>query len=201
MEEPRGQRLPPGGRRKIYGAAIVGAVGLGLSIYAFTRRGSAVDHDAKVAVTIAAVVILLFFLGLSYAILRMVFSPHVRGVRVTLSGDDVRRGAGVDVRIEVAKPDRMAGRLEVGLVCTEYYAARVATSDGGYRRDLRQADAHADWRPFTGGSTQSERFVVPDDAPFSYRGDCISYVWRASARLPKRLRFDQAENVPLEVRP
>jgi hypothetical protein len=43
--------------------------------------------------------------------------------------------------------------------------------------------------------------MIPADAPYSYRGDCVSYVWRASARLPKRLRFDRAENVPLLVRP
>jgi hypothetical protein len=45
------------------------------------------------------------------------------------------------------------------------------------------------------------RFKLPPDAPFSYRGHCLSYVWRVSAREPRRLRFDPATNVELQVRP
>jgi hypothetical protein len=177
------------------------AGGIALGIYAFAQRDSAVNHGAKVAVTIVGIALPLFFLAVAYGILRTVFPPKVRGVTLTLSNADARRGSNVDIRVEVANPDRMATRLEFGLVCTEYYDVETTDARGNSSRNTRQVDAHTDWRPFMGGPTQSERFLIPATAPYSYRGDCVSYVWRASARLPKRLRFDRAQNVILVVRP
>jgi hypothetical protein len=201
MKDPVKPGLPPGGGLRIFTAALLVAGGIALGIYAFTQRGSAVNHGAKVAVTIVGIALPLFFLGAAYGILRTVFPPKVRGVTLTLSNEDVRRGSNLDLRIEVANPDRMLNRLEFGLVCTEYYDVETTDARGNSSRNTRQVDAHTDWRPFTGGATQSERFLIPASAPYSYRGDCVSYVWRASARLPKRMRFDRAENVTLLVRP
>jgi len=45
------------------------------------------------------------------------------------------------------------------------------------------------------------RFAIPAEGPYSYRGDCLSFVWRVSAREPKRHRFDRATNVQILVRP
>jgi len=201
MKDASTRGLPPGRRFKLFMAALIALGGLAIGIYAFSLRGSAVNHSAKVAVTIAGIVIPLFFLALAYAILRLVVPPGVRGVSVTLSRDDVRRGSDVDVRVEAAKPDKMARRLEFGLICTEFYDVETTDGRGNRTRATRQADTHVDWRPFTGGPSQTERFVIPADAPFSYRGSCLSYVWRVSARLPKRLRFDRALNTSLLVRP
>jgi hypothetical protein len=193
--------LPPGGGLRIFSAVLLIAGGLAIGIYAFTQRDTAVDHGAKVAVTIVGIVLPLIFFAIGYGILRTVFPPKVRGVTLTPSSSELRRGSNLDLRVEVANPDKMTGRLELGLVCTEFYDVETTDARGNSSRSTRQVDAHTDWRPFTGGATQSERFLIPADAPFSYRGDCVSYVWRASARLPKRLRFDRSENVTLLVRP
>jgi hypothetical protein len=201
MKDPMKPGLPPGGGTRIFMASLLAAGGIALCIYGFAQRGDAVNHGAKVAVTIVAIALPLLFLAAAYGILRTVFAPRMRGVTVTVSATDVRRGSTLDVRIEVAKPDKLVAKLQLGLVCTEFYDVETTDGRGNRSRTTRQVDAHADWRPFTGGSTQSERFVIPDDAPFSYRGDCVSYVWRASTRLPKRMRFDRSQSVPLLVRP
>jgi hypothetical protein len=201
MKDPAKPGLPPGGGLRIFTAALLVAGGIGLAIYAFAQRDTAVNHGAKVGVTIVGIALPLFFLAAAYGIVRTVFPPKVRGVTLTPSGADLRRGSAVDIRVECASPDRMAGQLEFGLVCTEFYDVETTDARGNSSRSTRQVDAHTDWRPFTGGPGQTERFVIPADAPYSYRGDCVSYVWRASARLPKRMRFDRAENIPLLVRP
>jgi hypothetical protein len=201
MKDPVKPGLPPGGGLRIFMAALLAIGGVVLAVYAFSQRGSAVNHGAKVAVTIVGIALPLFFLAAAYGILRTVFPPKVRGVTLTPSGPELRRGSNVDLRVEVSNPEKMAGRLEFGLVCIEFYDVETTDARGNSSRSTRQVDAHTDWRPFTGGATQSERFVVPADAPYSYRGDCVSYVWRASARLPKRMRFDRAHNVTLLVRP
>jgi hypothetical protein len=201
MKDPGEPRLPPGAGIRIFMSALLLAGGIALGIYAFAQRGSAVNHGAKVAVTVVGIVLPLFFFAIAYGILRTVFPPSMRGVTVTPSGTDLKRGSPVDVRIEVDRPGNLAARLQFGLVCTEFYDVETTDGRGNRSRSTRQVDAHADWRPFTGGPTQSERFVLPADGPFSYRGDCVSYVWRASARLPKRLRFDRSHNVPFLVRP
>lgn len=182
-------------------AVLLAGGGIAIGIYAFTQRGGAVNHGAKVALTIVGIVLPLFFLAAAYGIARSVFPPKVRGVTLTLSREDLRRGGDVEIRVEVANPDKMTGRLEFGLVCSEFYDIETTDARGNSSRSTRQVDAYKDWRPFTGGPLQSERLVIPADAPYSYRGDCVSYVWRASARLPKRMRFDRAHNVTLLVRP
>jgi hypothetical protein len=201
MKDPGKPGLPPGGGTRLFIATLLVLGGIALGIYAFAQRGGAVNHGAKVAVTVVGIVLPLCFILGAYAILRTVFPPSVRGITVRLSRSDVRRASDVEVTVEVARPEKMVARLEFGLVCTEFYDVETTDARGNTSRTTRAVDAHADWRPFTGGPAQTERFAIPADAPYSYRGDCVSYVWRASARLPKRLRFDRAENAPLLVRP
>jgi hypothetical protein len=201
MKDPVKPGLPPGGGLRIFMAVLLIGGGIAIAIYAFASRGDAVNHGAKVAVTIVGIVLPLFFFAIGYGILRTVFPPKVRGVTLRLSREDLRRGSEVDIRVEVSNPDKMSARLQFGLVCSEFYDVETTDARGNSNRSTRQYDTYTDWRPFKGGATQSERFAIPADAPYSYRGDCVSYVWRASARLPKRLRFDRAHNVTLLVRP
>ena len=198
MKDPSKAGLPPGGGTKIFMAVLFALGGLAIGIYAFASRGDAVDDSAKTAVTIAGIALpLVFFLG-AYALLRTVFPPKARGVSVTVPVTDVRRGGDVDARVELTtdKPG-----LEVGLVCVEYYDVETTDGRGNRSRNTSQAVAYEDWRPQPSGAVQAVRFSVPVNAPYSYRGDCISYVWRVSARQPKRMRFDRAVNVPIVVRP
>jgi hypothetical protein len=191
--------LPPGGGTKVFMAVLFALGGIALAIYALASRGDAVDDDAKTAVTIVGIVLpLLFFLG-AYGLMRAVFPPKARGVTLTVAVTDVRRGSEVDARLELTRPD--TPDLELGIVCTEYYDVETTDAKGNRSRSTSQAVAFEDWRPQAGGAVQSVRFAIPANAPYSYRGDCISYVWRISVRQPKRMRFDRAVNVPLVVRP
>jgi hypothetical protein len=148
---------------------------------------------------VAGVVLPLLFLLAAYGLVRMVFPPKARGVTLTVAVTDVRRGSEVDARLELAHPEKQD--FELGLVCTEYYDVETTDGKGNRSRSTSQAVAYEDWRPHSGDAVASVRFSVPADRPYSYRGDCISYVWRVSVRQPKRLRFDRAVNVPLVVRP
>jgi hypothetical protein len=198
VKDPAKPGPPPGGGTKIFMGVLLALGGLAIGIYAFASRGDAVDDNARTAVTIAGIVLpLLFFLG-AYALIRVVFPPPVRGVSLNVPVTDVRRGDDVDAAVELStdKPG-----LEVGLVCMEYYDVETTDGRGNRSRSTSQAVAYEDWRPHPGGTTQSVRFSVPVNAPYSYRGDCISYVWRVSARAPKRMRFDRSEHVPILVRP
>jgi hypothetical protein len=120
-------------------------------------------------------------------------------VKVEVERPDLKRGDDVVVRLEVG--ERASEKLELGLLCTEYYDEKKTDGKGNTHRATSEAVAFADWRPQSAGPVQAVRFSIPADAPYSYRGDCLSYVWRVSAREPRRLRFDPATNVPLEVRP
>jgi hypothetical protein len=199
MKDPGAPGLPPGGGTKIFTAALIGLGGLAIGIYALASRGEAVDDSAKTAVTILGIVLPLIFLAGAYALLRVVFPPTARGVTVTVAVTEVRRGSDVDARIELAHPDRPG--VELGLVCTEYYDLETTDGRSNGSRNTSQAIAYEDWRAQSGTAVQSVRFSVPADGPYSYRGSCISYVWRVSARQPKRLRFDRSVNVPIVVRP
>src|SRR4051795_5171625 len=113
MKDPAKPGLPPGGGLRTFLACLLVAGGIAPPIYAFGQRDTAVNHGAKVAVTIVGIALPLFFLAAAYGILRTVFPPKVRGVTLTLSNEDVRRGSNVDLRVEVANPDRMLSRLEL----------------------------------------------------------------------------------------
>ena len=180
-------------------AVLIALGGLAIGIYAFASRADAVNDSARTAVTIVGIVLPLFFLAGAYALLRVVVPPKARGVTVSVPVTDVRRGSDVDARLELAHPDRPG--LELGLVCMEYYDIETTDGRGNRSRSTSHAVAYEDWRPQSGGAVQSVRFAVPENAPYSYRGNCVSYVWRVSARQPKRLRFDRAVNVPIVVRP
>src|SRR3954449_11471679 len=114
MKDPVKPGLAPGGGLRIFLACLLVVGGIALAIYAFAQRDTAVNHSAKVAVTVVGIALPLFFLAAAYGILRTVFPPKVRGVTLTLSNTDLRRGSNVDLRVEVANPDRMLTRLEIG---------------------------------------------------------------------------------------
>lgn len=157
------------------------------------------NSGARTAVTIAGIVFGVLFLATAYGLFRSVFPPKARHVRVEVERTDLKRGEDVIARVEVS--ERASDKLELGLVCTEYYDKKTYDAKGNANRTTTQAVAFEDWRPQTAGPPQAVRFTIPADAPYSFRGTCVSYVWRVSAREPKRLRFDPATNVHLVVRP
>jgi hypothetical protein len=199
MKDPSQPGLPPGGGTKLFVAALLFVGGIAVAIYAFAGRSGAVDATARTVLTVFGIVFAVVFAALAYGLFRAVFPPKARHVKVEVERTDFKRGEDVVVRVEVAS--RASEKLELGLVCTEYYDERRSDGRGGTNRATAQAVAFEDWRPQTAGPPQAVRFSIPADGPYSFRGDCVSYVWRVSAREPKRLRFDPATNVHLVVRP
>lgn len=196
MKDPSSPGLPPGGGIRLSTAVVLAFTGIGLCAYAFVKRGDAVDHTAEVAVTVVGVALLVICLASAYALYRVVFPPAAKHLRISLTSSDVRRGSEVVVRLEITQPEKVSDRLELGLVCTEYY-----DEEAGEGRATRQAVAHEEWHPRAEGPLQTVHFPVPADAPYSYRGSCLSFVWQVSAREPRKRRFDRAVNVPVVVRP
>ena len=198
------KRLPPGGGGKLFTAALLAIAGPGLAIYAFATAGDAVSDNAAMWTRIAGAALGAFFLIIAYVLFRKVVPPKARHLKITLSADQARRGDTIDARLEVTR----AGddEIELGLVCTEYYDVEktsYSSNSGSTRyRDTEDAIAHEEWRPASPSqSIHNVRFQIPPDAPFSFKGSCLAFEWRISARQPKRMRFDRSTKVDLKVLP
>jgi hypothetical protein len=108
-----------------------------------------------------------------------------RNLELMPASEQVRRGGRVEAALRV---DGDAAPVEVGLVCTETYAtfmpSRSLTEED---RLMVDAVAYEQWLPLEQGqTTQTFAFDVPVEAPFSYRGEHLRYVWRVCARRPRR---------------
>jgi len=120
---------------------------------------------------------------------------HMPGSALAVDRDDARRGEKLSVTLTLASSGGADDEpLEVGVVCVERYdyQATAQTRAGLiFIRQTREANAYEDWRQVerTAGD-QSVDFELPRDVPYSYEGDCVSYAWRVSARVARKLRSD-----------
>lgn len=134
---------------------------------------------------------------------RPVRHPRLRGTRLTLDGDIVRRGEGVSVTL-TGRGGNDDG-LEVGLACDERYDIQVPIYVKGMSMVVRQTSdgvAHEQWQSVPGRPAgQTFAFRVPPDAPYSYEGECLSYAWRVSVRKVKALQEDPRADQPIWVEP
>jgi hypothetical protein len=70
------------------------------------------------------------------------------------------------------------------------------------RREVGGAVAYEDWRPVQPlAGSQAFRFGVPERAPFSHEGDCLSFAWMVRAREPRAGARDPHQDEPLWVVP
>jgi hypothetical protein len=126
-----------------------------------------------------------------------------RGLQVGAGDQEVRRGEEVEALVTIFNA-RGLGDIEVGLVCTEYYARYsegVGTDDPGGRATT-YAIAHEAWLPLESApGVQSVRLAIPPEAPFSYEGDCLSFKWEIVARGRRSRRLDAQANHDISVRP
>jgi len=98
--------------------------------------------------------------------------------------------------LRITDVSKAANRVDVGLVCTEYYDHRVR-SDGGTARATGEAVAFECWERASGAAPhQSFAFGIPEEAPFSYEASAVAYAWKASARIPEAMRSDPARHRP-----
>jgi hypothetical protein len=126
---------------------------------------------------------------------------RMRGVNLAVDRDEARRGETVSATITHGS----AEDLEVGLVCFERFdlQANAQTKAGMISvRETNQATVYEEWQPVEAAAgEQVLTFEVPSDAPCSYEGDCLSHVWRVSARQVRRMRADPRIDHPVWVRP
>jgi hypothetical protein len=125
-----------------------------------------------------------------------------RGFQIGASDQDVRRGEEVEALVTISNA-RGLGDVEVGLVCSEYYACYsegVGDDPGG--RATTYAIAHEAWLPVESApGVQSVRLTIPPEAPFSYEGDCLSFKWEVVARGRRSRRLDAQARREISVLP
>jgi hypothetical protein len=126
---------------------------------------------------------------------------HIRGVNLTVDLDEARRGEKVSATITHGS----AEDLEVGLVCVELFDLRAtAQTKAGVIsvRETNQKNAYEHWQAIESVTgEQVLEFEIPQEAPCSYEGECLSYAWRVSARLVRTLRSDPRIDHPIWVSP
>jgi hypothetical protein len=118
---------------------------------------------------------------------------------VEASEPRVRRGGELDVRVTIADSRGLAD-VELGLVCTEFYARRMSGSEG--RRGTSSATAYEAWLPVEGGpGLHGVRVTVPAEAPFSYDGELLCFRWELVARGRRKRRLDAQARQEVSVLP
>lgn len=126
-----------------------------------------------------------------------------RDLEVDTSDHEVQRSAEVEALVTISDPRRL-GDVEVGLVCTEYYARYsegVGTDDAG-GRVMTYDVAHEAWLTVDSvPGVQSVRLPIPPEAPFSYDGDCLSFRWEVVARGRRKRRLDAQVKRDITVLP
>jgi hypothetical protein len=99
------------------------------------------------------------------------------------------RGGTITATLEAPADELATHARELGLGCLAHHASRHKTGEfgdaGGRFRIDRQALVYADWRPVTG--PQVVEFTVPEDAPYSYEGDVVSFYWAVWLRAELRV--------------
>jgi hypothetical protein len=127
------------------------------------------------------------------------------GLEVAAVQDEVRRGQDVEAVVSISQTKGLEG-IDLGLVCTESYAAKTGETDmdgNTYRtRGTKTAKAHESWLPIEEIlGTQSVCMTLPKDAPFSYEGSVLSFEWEVLARGRRHLAPDALAKCPITVLP
>lgn len=129
--------------------------------------------------------------------------PRLRGTRLSVAGEGLRRGDEVSVTFTGRRTSD--DRLELGIACDERHdtEARVYSRGGSaVVRQTGESTVHEEWHPVPAGAReQAVGFRLPPDAPYSYEGSCVSYAWRISARAVRPLRRDARLDEPIWVEP
>lgn len=119
---------------------------------------------------------------------------------------ELRRGEEVEAELTISDPEELGDRLEVGIVCAERYDWRGMKRAGHgsplMDRVTGDAVAYEQWVPASSSDEeQTFRFRIPRDAPYSHEGDCLSFAWRVSARVPGSPSEDATSDDPIWVLP
>jgi hypothetical protein len=155
----------------------------------------------------------LFFIGFAVVFVSV---GGYHGVRALLAWRQRRMGSALGLRVEADEPTVRRGEelqafvtipnaegveaVEVGVVCTESYD--VDSGDEDDPRRTREAIAHETWLPVELiAGAQSVRLAIPQDAPFSYEGSCLSFKWELVSRGRRSRGLDAQASATLAVLP
>jgi hypothetical protein len=99
-------------------------------------------------------------------------------MRLDVSPRRLRRGEAVTVTFSA---DHDMSDHQLGLACLAHYAATATTHEvgelGGRFRADAQALEHEDWH-----EPADVELRIPEDAPYSYEGDLLSFYWAVWVR-------------------
>jgi hypothetical protein len=132
--------------------------------------------------------------------------PHLaRHLQLSVDPIEVARGGTVSATLAIVDADKLGDKLELALICTEYYDCKeeMVTENGSSTQrvtrhlDIVNASSEAD----RGQVQQTLRFTVPGDSPFSYEGNAVSWAWHVSAIDRHSHRPDGRCDVPIWVSP
>jgi hypothetical protein len=213
-----GGHLPPGHepgpqskrmkRGRPIGVAIIVLAMLGLAAAAVlllvTAKHAKSPSGAHVGAAILGGAALSMLLLLLYVVRRL--RPRQADyLELRVEPIEVRRGDTVAATLTISDAAKLAEKLELGLVCTEYYDQKqtVYTQNGSNeQRATRSTDAFSKWaNPDRRQLQQTVRFTVPPEAPFSYEGGTVSWAWHVSVLDRQTHRTDAHRNVPIWVSP
>jgi hypothetical protein len=111
----------------------------------------------------------------------------------------------VTATLVISDPQKLGEKLDLGLVCSEFYDVKTTVYDqnGSHeQRVTRTAEAVGQWRGADRAQPQQTvSFTVPPDAPFSYEGTTVSWAWRVSAIDRHAHRLDAHRDVAIWVSP
>jgi hypothetical protein len=130
---------------------------------------------------------------------------RARHFSVTANPTDLRRGDKVNVELQVTDPDKIEGRLKVGVICTELYDERqVSYNKNGQttHRVVASTVAYEKWNTAAADSrSQSFTFEIPADGPFSHEGAVVTLEWHVTAKEPIEHGRDPISDQPIWVAP
>ncbi len=131
--------------------------------------------------------------------------PLTKGLQVSTGAQEVRRGDEVEALVTISRSSGL-GNVEVGLICIEYYdyEATRTNKDGtqSSSRETAEATAYEAWQPVESAQgVLNVRLAIPPEAPFSYKGDCLSFKWDLVVKGSRRGRLDKEAGHELFVLP
>lgn len=113
------------------------------------------------------------------------------------------RGLEVEATVTVGSPAPGRDPVEISLVWTCYYDEHSTDAEGSSYREAKEDPHYLETLPVdTSRPSQTFRFKVPADAPFTYKGTAVTFGWRIEVKQKRgRLRKDFRRIHGLRVEP
>jgi hypothetical protein len=125
----------------------------------------------------------------------------VSHLRLELATPAIRRGGRGQVTLTVLEPEKVRGRIDVTVSCTETYAYRVDSDRAG---SSRRTASQVLWKwPLVVEPKPSQQipFDLPPHLPFSWDGDLVKYIWTVTATERVERGLDPTIELGLRVLP